>query len=127
MRLGLVAFQGSPPGSGRERDACWHVQTLRQLLALVDQVRWGLAAGVWGQGGVMSQPEVPEAARDPKSPSCALTGRRAAAKAHTSSHRRSVWWAKEAFGVPVGCFQALHVAACMAALGTQEAPKLPVF
>lgn len=27
----------------------------------------------------------------------------------------------------VGCFQALDVAACMAALGTQEAPKLPVF
>lgn len=43
-----------------------------------------------------------------------------------SSPRCLVRRAKEAFGVQVGCFQALDVAARVA-LGTQEAPELPVF
>lgn len=43
-----------------------------------------------------------------------------------SSPRCLVRRTKEAFGVQVGCFQALDVAACVA-LGTQQAPELPVF
>lgn len=65
-------------GTGRERDA-WRVQALRQLMALSDCIKGNLTAGVCGSRGVtVTQPKVPEAAKDLTSPSYALTGRRVA-------------------------------------------------